>query len=221
MTRAMNTLILTRANFRRRYGNDAPEQSLPSRFLEEVPPPLIENLGGSRAAAWAYTASYSGRRHQGADGYENRHYNYEDESQETSALQRSRFGNMPGGGGNRKPFVAPWMTAKAGSPPRDPSQPKSESAEAPEGHSIDNIARFFGGKSGPVKPGSFARPAMNVPVPTGATGLKKGDRVRHQKYGEGSILMREGEGEDAKITVMFTRHGLKKLMERFANLQRI
>src|SRR2546423_15432759 len=35
MTRAMNTLILSRANFRRRYGNDAPEMSIPSRFLEE------------------------------------------------------------------------------------------------------------------------------------------------------------------------------------------
>ena len=29
MTRAMNTLILTRAHYRRRYGNDAPEQSIP------------------------------------------------------------------------------------------------------------------------------------------------------------------------------------------------
>ena len=44
MTRAMNTLILTRAHYRRRYGNDAPEQSIPSRFLEEVPSQLIENL---------------------------------------------------------------------------------------------------------------------------------------------------------------------------------
>jgi DNA helicase-2/ATP-dependent DNA helicase PcrA len=31
--------------------------------------------------------------------------------------------------------------------------------------------------------------------------------------------MRDGEGEDAKVTVMFTRHGMKKLMEKFANLQ--
>jgi DNA helicase-2/ATP-dependent DNA helicase PcrA len=30
--------------------------------------------------------------------------------------------------------------------------------------------------------------------------------------------MREGEGEDAKLTVMFTRHGMKKLIEKFANL---
>ena len=37
MTRAMDTLILTRARYRRRYGNDMPESCMPSRFLEEVP----------------------------------------------------------------------------------------------------------------------------------------------------------------------------------------
>ena len=37
MTRAMDTLILTRAVYRRRYGTDLPEASIPSRFLEEVP----------------------------------------------------------------------------------------------------------------------------------------------------------------------------------------
>jgi DNA helicase-2/ATP-dependent DNA helicase PcrA len=63
MTRAMNTLILTRAHYRRRYGNDAPEMSIPSRFLEEVPNQLIENLGG-RTPAWS-TPSYASR----ASGY--------------------------------------------------------------------------------------------------------------------------------------------------------
>jgi DNA helicase II / ATP-dependent DNA helicase PcrA len=228
MTRAMNTLILTRANFRRRYGNDAPEMSIPSRFLEEVPPPLIENLGTTRAAAWAYASSgyggysgrdQSGRRHGAGDGYESRHYSYEDESQEVPATASSRHGSTRTAGGNSKPFVAPWMTAKSGSSTRQDPSPKRESTEAPA--SIDNIARFFGGKAGPVKPASVARPAMNIPAPTGATGLKKGDRVRHTKYGEGNVLMREGDGEDAKITVVFQRHGMKKLMERFANLQKI
>ncbi|MGZ4816773.1 MAG: ATP-dependent helicase, partial [Terriglobales bacterium] len=42
MTRAMDQLILTRAVYRRRYGTDLPEASVPSRFLEEVPAPLLE-----------------------------------------------------------------------------------------------------------------------------------------------------------------------------------
>ncbi|MGA7108177.1 MAG: UvrD-helicase domain-containing protein [Terracidiphilus sp.] len=201
MTRAMNTLILTRAHYRRRYGNDAPESTVPSRFLEEVPSALIENLGG-RSAAWstpAYSFGAGARRAYGADRanrhgeFESRHYNYEDESQEQS----------------------PRMSTD------NDSAGKKNAPAPPAQHSIDNIARFFGGKSGNGKPGAFARPAMEIAAPSGEHGLQKGQRVRHSKYGEGTVLMRDGDGEQAKLTVMFNRHGVKKLVERFANLQRI
>ncbi len=251
MTRAMNTLILTRANFRRRYGNDAPEMSVPSRFLEEVPNALIENLGSTRASAWAYAgSSYGGgygarhgnRRSSWDDGNEGRHFNYEDESQDAhlSDVDRSlgtpraprassdRSGNGRTSTGRNKPFVASWMTPKSTTPKSASPSPSASSGapprtgkDEPDPTSIDNIARFFGGKGGPVKPGSLARPAIDIPAATGATGLRKGDRVRHSKYGEGSVLIREGDGEDAKLTVMFTRHGMKKLMEKFANLEKI
>ncbi len=235
MTRAMDTLILTRAHYRRRYGNDAPEMSIPSRFLEEVPRQLVENLGG-RSPAWSTPAySYGARRPAHSSEFADQHYNYEDESQEaprapTGHGDTSRK-SYPAKAVASKPFVASWMTARTKpvapsnstdsfSPSHDPS-PKSKGAEAPEGQSIDNIARFFGGKGGVVKPGSLSRPAMDIPAPTGATHLRKGQRVHHSKYGEGTVLFREGDGEDAKLTVMFTRHGMKKLMEKFANLQKI
>jgi DNA helicase-2/ATP-dependent DNA helicase PcrA len=196
MTRAMNTLILTRAHYRRRYGNDAPEMSIPSRFLEEVPQSLVENLGG-RSPAWstpAYGGYGAGRRGR---EFGERHYNYEDESQETP-----QFGAGEHGGVRSK---------NAGAGRSLPGKTDS----------IDNIARFFGGKAGVTRPGSFARPAMKVDVPSGASGLNQGQRVRHSKYGDGTVVMREGEGEDAKLTVLFARHGLKKLMEKFANLEKI
>ena len=215
MTRAMNTLILTRAHYRRRYGNDAPELSIPSRFLEEVPPQLVENLGG-RSPAWstpAYGAGYGGRtgygaRRQAAGDADGRHYNYEDESQEPQTASRGRDSS--------KPFTASWMTgARTNAESRTPSSGSKSGAGQGTG-SIDNIARFFGGK-----PGTVARPAMEMQEPTGAVGLKKGARVRHAKYGDGTVLMREGDGEDAKLTILFERHGMKKLMEKFANLKKI
>ena len=43
----------------------------------------------------------------------------------------------------------------------------------------------------------------------------------HSKYGEGTVLQREGDGEDAKLTVLFVHHGMKKLMEKFANLRKL
>jgi DNA helicase-2/ATP-dependent DNA helicase PcrA len=220
MTRAMNTLILTRAHYRRRYGNDAPEMSIPSRFLEEVPNQLIENLGG-RSPAWSTPAYGAGRRHGHAHSgdFDGRHYNYEDESQE--AYNPAAAGKKSAAS---KPFVASWMTTKA-PPSSNDSSPKSNVAEVPvlpgKPDSIDNIARFFGGKAGVGRPGSLPRPAMEIAAPRGAAGLRKGQRVRHAKYGEGTVLMREGDGEDAKLSVMFHRHGLKKLIEKFANLEKI
>jgi DNA helicase-2/ATP-dependent DNA helicase PcrA len=199
MTRAMNTLILTRAHYRRRYGNDAPETTVPSRFLEEVPSQLIENLGG-RSPAWSTPAYSFGAGSRGADGsgrasgsaeFESRHYNYEDESQEH----------------------APRIPASQS------FRPKSKNAAVPP-DSIENISRFFG-KSGNGRPSAFVRPAMEIPEPSGAHGLEKGQRVRHAKYGEGIVLLREGDGEQTKLTVMFNRHGMKKLVEKFANLQKI
>jgi len=44
-------------------------------------------------------------------------------------------------------------------------------------------------------------------------------RVRHSKYGIGTIIQVEGEGEDRRFTVSFQDHGPKKLVERYANLQ--
>jgi DNA helicase-2/ATP-dependent DNA helicase PcrA len=196
MTRAMNTLILTRAHYRRRYGNDAPEMSIPSRFLEEVPSQLVENLGG-RGPAWAtpaYSSNYgAGRRHRHGGDAEGAHFNYEDESQE---IPRS---------------LAPASSPRPGF---------AAKSKGPEG-SLDNIARFFGSKSGGARPGTFARPTMDIPAAHGASGLKKNQRVMHAKYGEGTVLLREGDGEDAKLTVLFARHGVKKLMEKFANLTKI
>jgi len=46
-----------------------------------------------------------------------------------------------------------------------------------------------------------------------------GTRVRHPKYGIGTILEVEGEGEDRKLTVSFQDYGAKKLVERYANLE--
>ena len=46
-----------------------------------------------------------------------------------------------------------------------------------------------------------------------------GTRVRHSKYGIGTIIEVEGDGEDRSLTVSFQDYGPKKLLERYANLQ--
>jgi DNA helicase-2/ATP-dependent DNA helicase PcrA len=54
----------------------------------------------------------------------------------------------------------------------------------------------------------------------GAGGGLIGVRVRHPSYGLGTILSIEGEGDDRKITVSFQDYGTKKLLERYAHLER-
>jgi DNA helicase-2/ATP-dependent DNA helicase PcrA len=51
MTRAKETLTLTRAVYRRMYGNERLVGSLPSRFLQEIPAELIDTAEGSLADA--------------------------------------------------------------------------------------------------------------------------------------------------------------------------
>jgi DNA helicase-2/ATP-dependent DNA helicase PcrA len=179
MTRAMDTLVMTRARYRRRYGSDMPESSMASRFLEEVPTRLVEDLG---SPGMGMGSAYGARRGN-EDG--ERHYSYEDEDQRpSSGLSRSYGSNRAGIGGK------------------------------PAG-SIDNVANFFAARG--QKFGG--KPKLAVPEQTGKTGLQKSVRVRHPKYGEGMVVHREGDGDDAKITVQFHQHGVKKLVEKFAQLQ--
>jgi len=184
MTRAMDQLILTRAVYRRRYGTDLPEASVPSRFLEEVPGALIEELGTTRAHVGRTLMSAKSR----SDDTVSTHYSYEDEDQSTA-----------------------WHGPGA---PAAPGRPKPTPQARPY-NSIENIAEFFASRGR-----KFSVPKAPVEEPTGKRGFRPGQKVRHPKYGEGTVYQREGEGEEAKITVQFPRFGLKKLVEKYAQLER-
>ena len=192
MTRAMDQLILTRAVYRRRYGTDLPEASVPSRFLEEVPAPLLEELGARRAAGvgttYVGTGAFARPAGRSPAAAESTHYSYEDEDQ--SAI---------------------WHGDSA----RGTSRAQKPTAPARPYDSIENIAEFFASRGK-----KFTVPKTKIEEPTGKRGFRPGQKVRHPKYGEGTVYLREGEGEEAKITVQFPRFGLKKLVEKYAQLER-
>jgi DNA helicase-2/ATP-dependent DNA helicase PcrA len=174
MTRAMDALILSRAVYRRRYGTDLPEASIPSRFLEEIPSHLLENLGTSRKPS--RTGVSAPREHD-------THYAYEDEDQSVSWASRNKA----------RRATAPVQTY----------------------NSIENIAEFFASRGK-----KYNIPKLPVEELKGKKGFRPGQKVKHPKYGEGTVYQREGDGEEAKITVQFPRFGLKKLVEKYAQLER-
>ncbi len=190
MTRAMDTLVLTRAVYRRRYGTDLPEASIPSRFLEEIPVELVEDLGKPRrgrvaagdSPAFGHSRASRPRPHGQAHEQETSHYAYEDEDQSAAWT-------------NQQKTRTPTYTGKSY-------------------NSIENIADFFASRGK-----KFSVPKLPVEAPRGRKGFRPGQKVRHPKYGEGTVYQREGEGEDAKITVQFPRFGLKKLVEKYAQLE--
>ena len=202
MTRAMDQLIMTRAVYRRRYGSDLPEASVPSRFLEEVPGPLIEELGTRRSStARTGTGTYgrpARRSSAGVDG-DSTHYSYEDEDQ-SAAWDRGS---------------ASARGSQVSQNQRAAGQPRSNTAPSRSYNSIENIAEFFASRGR-----KFTIPKAPIEEPTGKRGFRPGQPVRHPKYGEGTVYQREGEGEEAKITVQFPRFGLKKLVEKYAQLER-
>jgi DNA helicase-2/ATP-dependent DNA helicase PcrA len=59
-----------------------------------------------------------------------------------------------------------------------------------------------------------------IPEPIeGEDTLQPGMQVRHPMFGTGQVMMVEGTGGDARITVYFPRGGKKKLIAKYANLE--
>ena len=61
--------------------------------------------------------------------------------------------------------------------------------------------------------------SASTPASPAGMELRPGVRVRHPLFGVGTVLRREGEGDDLKVTVSFPAVGAKKLVARFAGLE--
>ncbi|HEY0323143.1 MAG TPA: UvrD-helicase domain-containing protein [Pyrinomonadaceae bacterium] len=103
-------------------------------------------------------------------------------------------------------------------------------------NSADSIAEFFrqrGQKLGSSTPKGQSEPTIKRRAATagtggqssnaqdaGGSGFTPGSHVRHPKYGRGLVLRREGSGDTAKLTVSFPGFGQKKLIEKYAGLEK-
>ncbi len=93
-------------------------------------------------------------------------------------------------------------------------------------NSLDHIAQFFQERGiQPKPPAAAPAPPAAAPAAPAAKpkpksgGLRPGATIVHPKYGRGTVMRREGEGDDAKLTISFPGFGLKKLVAKFAGLR--
>ncbi len=208
MTRAEKYLYVTHAVKRRVYGEELASE--PSQFLNEMPLELIEDI--SRGRSWLSFARSSKTLEQEAGALA---YEY-DESSETSRGEISESGNSGRLSARRPGKKYPVKTY--------------DSVESIEEFFRKRAARMGGHGTGgervdalrpkaKIQSPASSRPLAPQPVPP-TTDILPGSYVRHAKYGRGLVLRREGSGDQTKFTVSFPGYGQKKLIEKYANLEK-
>ncbi|HEX3071028.1 MAG TPA: 3'-5' exonuclease, partial [Thermoanaerobaculia bacterium] len=196
MTRAREQLWCVHCIERRLHGQFR-EQS-PSPFITEIPEDVREEVRMARPRYVPEAQSWR-ERPMGANN------RYGD-----------RYGDRYSNEGRRAPsYGRPTAPARPAPPPRPvavaPPQPRKND-------SVNGVLSFF--KESPVQLDPAAlRPATPQNAPS--ADFKRAQRVRHEQFGDGTILTMEGSGPDAKLTVYFDRIGSKKFIAKYAKLIRI
>ncbi len=198
ITRAEELLYVTHAMRRRVYGDEMAAE--PSQFLNELPLELIEDL--SRGPSWL---SYA----------------------RSSTAEQSKYA-----------MAALRGESQTNDKPKNVYSGKTY-------NSADAIAEFFKRKDVSAGPGPAgerpkALPENDRPLKgfdklraaasensrerryemDEETAIVPGSHVSHAKYGKGLVLRREGTGDNIKLTISFPGFGQKKLIQKFANLEK-
>jgi DNA helicase II / ATP-dependent DNA helicase PcrA len=189
MTRAEKRLYMTWAKSRRRWGGGSPEPAIPSRFLSEVPRELVEAIGSRAKAAQVEL--------------------YSEQSYVNQAARRNLY---TGKTYNSLENIAQFFADRGIKPPSGGPPPSGTGAPRPPVAGTTNVYPPRAGS--PVKPGTQA--ASSAPR---RKAFGPGSRIQHPKYGRGTVMRREGDGDDAKLTVSFPGYGLKKLVEKYAGIK--
>ena len=204
ITRAMDDLTFTFSKTRMLRGEV--QYNPPSRFLDEIPDQLLD--GGESAAPFA------------AEGYGARKFARRDfDDTDLTPIGSVSMGRQ--------------FRSTSGSMPYDFTQEyagKEQSSTSPGGRSArprlkavykkpstdESKKPFIAKLTGSGNSLSSLRKGM--PVSASGPDYEVGDRVRHVKYGEGTVKAIEENPRDYKVTVVFDDYGQKIMMAAFAKL---
>ena len=206
LTRARERLYLTRAAVRSAWG--ASNVMVASRFLDDIPPELMrwEREASSMDSLRAgYGGFSSGGYREG--GY--RESGYGDGGYQRGRGDNSSYGGYQGGsgssygggysGGGRRvdeddDFSAPIGGGRRSSGKLGRVESAKDRAKARRGQKL----------------GVKAEPEAEE------SGIKLGDKVRHDAYGVGTVIALEGSGKSTVAKVEFSDGVVKRLMLRYA-----
>ena len=96
---------------------------------------------------------------------------------------------------------------------RDIQERKTLNVEIPRNNTYAKMKQAFHAKT--------FEPRQFTVKKTGALGYETGDRVRHIKFGTGTVENIVDGGKDYEVTVNFDQYGIKKMFAGFAKLKKI
>lgn len=200
ITRARDFLFMTGA--RQRMINGETRYLKESRFIEEIPAGLLESrrleprLGGFYGTA-----------------------KFDDDEMP--------WGSKSGGNGSGGSKSTEGGSGNGGSMGGLEANGKAPEGRTPSwGRKPTGVSSFGPGNNAyAIKTvGSVQTPAFGKPFTiqkADSLDYKTGDRVRHIKFGEGSVVEIKDGGKDYEVTVCFDRVGIKKMFASFAKMERI
>lgn len=191
ITRARERLYLSRAAVRSSWG--APQEMLPSRFLDDIPLELVDvRRSGSRSRG----TGFGGGR---AAGYGARGRNFRDDAYgEGSQLSPWDDDGAPAFGSGRSSAFVPGRLGSR--------QDEATRASSPGGGAPGRV-----GAGGGLEAESASEAVMDVAV---------GDVVEHRTLGRGTVVGVEGAGRSLVAKVRFDV-GEKRLLVRMAPMKRV
>ncbi len=68
---------------------------------------------------------------------------------------------------------------------------------------------------------NYKKPSKDIGAGAGGLDYAEGDKVSHEKFGEGTVVSIVKGGRDYEVTVEFPDFGTKKMLSAFAKLKKI
>lgn len=229
ITRAKDDLTLTCAKQRMLRGET--QYNPVSRFVKEIPPELLDNrLPTQKKPEFDTYADDSAQRshflskpfgigESGSGGFRRSKTDYAATMEETSfrrsALDPAQTAQSgPKEEGYRRSGQTTAYQSRFG---KDADtifdKPKPKAVVRPK-RTASEVQPFLAKAAGPSA--GLARPSGEQNL-----GYASGDRVRHMRYGEGTVLKIEPGPRDAQVTVMFDEAGQKIMYAGFAKLRKV
>jgi DNA helicase-2/ATP-dependent DNA helicase PcrA len=199
LTRARKNLHLWFTSNRRIHG--LWQSTIPSRFLEELPEAHVE-VAETSSSYGGYGTNYGGGFGERQAGRQNPY----------GASRFDKTGSGAGAGSFSNTYATPgWQRAQANRTEATSRNWGNRSGHAVERIGYGEVDSGYGAGRSSVKGRTIDGELVAKSVSDTPSPFKVGDRVFHQKFGNGNVALVDGN----KLTVDFDKAGQKRVLDGF------